>query len=325
MNNSMNNFIKRIFLALSLGYIFFFFSELVFWSFWRPTNTVGEYALTWLFYSVLAYIFLLIVHEFKVRNLLALFLAGAAFGWLGEGVVAMTFFGAEGVLLPFTISWTGLGWHALISVLLGWYYIQKFLAEGKAIKIISLNAGFGLFWGFWAHTWTLETPPIVTTVSEFAIFAFITTSLFITGHILYGRLSAGTFHPSKIEKIFFSLIAALFFVLVTVPAQPILAPFVLLPLFLLLYFALRKNKLREAEPGLTRIAVEPIPFKRYLLIFFMPAVATPVYGVLFPLAPILWPNFVVFSISTFLGFAFLFVSLFHIFYPKNLEGFIPKT
>ncbi len=320
----MNNFIKRILLALATGYILFFFSELVFWSFWRSTSTIGEYAITWLFYSVLAYIFLLIVHEFRARNLWALFLAGAAFGWLGEGVVAMTFFGAEGIPFPFTVSWTSLAWHALISVLLGWHFMQLLLAEGKILKILLLAGGLGLFWGFWAHTWTLETPPIVTSVPEFALFAFITTSLFIAGHIAYTRLAATPFQPTIAEKIMLPLMAALFFAFITIPAQFVLAPLVLLPLFGLLFLGLLKNRLRETEPGLIKIASGPVPFQRYLLILVMPAAATAVYDAFFPLAPVLfWPNFAILAVSTLLGFVFLFVSLKHMFYPK--KGAIHRT
>lgn len=321
----MTNFIKRITLVLATGYILFFFSELVFWSFWRPNNTVSEYAFTWLvYYSIMAYIFLLIVHEFRARNIWALFLAGAAFGWLGEGVLAMTLFGVEGFPLPFTISWTGLAWHTLISVMLGWYYVQLFLSQGRASKIILFAAGLGLFWGFSAQIWTFETPPIVTSMPEFALFAFITTFLFIIGHIIYTRLAAEAFQPTKAEKIIFPLAAVLYFVFVTVPAQPVLAPTLLPLLFGLLYLGLRKNRLRETEPGLIRIAKEPILFKRYLLLFGMPVVATATYGILFPVASILQPNFVILVIPTLLGFVFLFVSLYRMFYPKSLPEGIAK-
>ena len=119
-------FTKRLLLALSTGYILFFYSERIFWSLARPGDTPFDYLLTPLLYAIFAYIFLIIVEMFCVRNIWAIFIAGAAFGWIGEGIVAMTLFGGE-ISLPFSISWTGLAWHALISVLIGWYYLRKIL------------------------------------------------------------------------------------------------------------------------------------------------------------------------------------------------------
>lgn len=81
-----------------------------------------------------------------------MFLVGAFFGWLVEGVFAMTLFGAEGILFPFTISWTGLAWHAIISVVLGWYVLQQALTHSfKRTAWVSGMLGIfgvhGLFFG----------------------------------------------------------------------------------------------------------------------------------------------------------------------------------
>ena len=79
-------FFKRLLLAFSTGYILFFFSERVFWSMARPGDTPVDYLLTPLLYALLAYIFLIVVDEFRVRNIWAVFIAGAAFGWIGEEI-----------------------------------------------------------------------------------------------------------------------------------------------------------------------------------------------------------------------------------------------
>ena len=73
---------KRFLLALSTGYILYFYSEWIFWSFARPEDTLLDYILTPLVYSFFAYAFLIIIDEFRARNIWAIFIAGAAFGWI---------------------------------------------------------------------------------------------------------------------------------------------------------------------------------------------------------------------------------------------------
>ena len=39
--------------VLANGYILFFLSERVFWSFWRPGDNPAEFLITWLAYSLM--------------------------------------------------------------------------------------------------------------------------------------------------------------------------------------------------------------------------------------------------------------------------------
>ena len=311
----MTGFIRRVLLALVTGYILFFFSELVFWSFWQPQNSFSGYIITWFVYSIIAYIFLLIVNEFKVRKPHAVFLAGAVFGWLVEGMFVMTFFGIDGLPLVVTVSWTGLAWHALISVLIGWYYTQRFLAERKVFNLLLFTAGLGFFWGFWANTWTLESPPIFTSLQQFALFAFVATCLYILCHIAYSYLASFSYQPMKIEKIIFAFAVIIFFVFKVLPAQAILAPAVLLPLFAIIFFSLNKNKFHEIEAGVI-ITASRVRFSRYFILLVIPLVATITYKFFYNLAPVVFPNFIILGISSSLGYVLLFYSVFRMFYPK---------
>ena len=100
-------FLRRMVLALAIGYIFFFYSERMFWSFLRADDTLLSQIPGWLVYSLFAYMTLAIIQHFRVRSIYALFLAGVVFGWIVEGIYAMTFFGGGGIPLPFSIIWTG--------------------------------------------------------------------------------------------------------------------------------------------------------------------------------------------------------------------------
>src|SRR3989344_4115663 len=94
---------KRITLALSTGYVFFFFSERMFWSMWRPNDMLTDNIVTWLAYSALAYIVLIVIKQFNARDMWTLFVVGALYGWIGEGIIAMTVFGVGDMPFPWTI------------------------------------------------------------------------------------------------------------------------------------------------------------------------------------------------------------------------------
>ena len=104
--------VKQILGVLATGYILFYYSELVFWARAKPTDSLPNWISTWLAYSLLAFVFLAIVARFRVHTIWALFLAGAVFGWMTEGIVVQTTYED----LPLSLSFTGLAWHALISI-----------------------------------------------------------------------------------------------------------------------------------------------------------------------------------------------------------------
>ncbi len=120
--------LRQILGILATGYILFFYSELMFWARVRPGDALKDWVSTWLLYSLLGYILLTLIARFRVSGIWALFLAGAVFGWLAEGLVVQTAYDS----LPLSISFTGLAWHALISVCVGWYAVRRALDNGLA-------------------------------------------------------------------------------------------------------------------------------------------------------------------------------------------------
>ena len=52
---------KKIAVILATGYVLFFYSERVFWSFLRPGDKFLDLVLGWLVYSLLGWVFLLLV------------------------------------------------------------------------------------------------------------------------------------------------------------------------------------------------------------------------------------------------------------------------
>src|SRR5689334_20434277 len=131
---------QKLAVILATGYILFFYSERVFWSFLRPGDKPIDFVLGWLVYSAMAWVFLLLVRHCRIAAFPAVFLAGAVFGWLAEGIVVDTMYGNNDNPFPASISFTGLAWHALISVGLGWYLQARLLTRGnwKRIALFSV-------------------------------------------------------------------------------------------------------------------------------------------------------------------------------------------
>ena len=158
-------FFRNTGLALGTGYILFFCSERLFWSVFRPGDSFRELAVTWLAYSTIAYWFLALIRWFEAESLREVLLAGACFGWMTEGMLVGTLYGTEdSALFPFSVVCTGLSWHALISVGVGWYAVQHCCRGERSRSSVGWAVLLGVFWGVWATFLCSEKPPVRATV-----------------------------------------------------------------------------------------------------------------------------------------------------------------
>jgi hypothetical protein len=264
-------------LVLGTGYVLFFFSERLFWSLWRPGDDIGTYGATWFVYAFLGYLLLATIRLFRVRDLWALFLAGAVFGWLVEGVYAMTMFGDASLPFPLTISWTGLAWHAPISVVLGWYGLRRALQAGSIWPVLWLSLLVGAFWGFWALGWGLETPPIVPDGGAFFIHAMLATLVLGASQQLIGWGDPANFRPSRPGLILTIGVVLAFFGFVTLPAIP-WSPLLIIPLLSLVFFALRRNRAQEKGSDALAQLAAPVPLLHLVGLACIPVAATAIYA-----------------------------------------------
>lgn len=305
--------IKNILLVLSTGYIFFFFSELLFWARKRPDDSLGEWTMTWLAYSLMAFVFLYLVSRFRVKNIWALFLAGAVFGWLGEGIVVQTTYES----LPLSISFTALAWHALITVWIGWYAIRKSLRASNPFSTLKLSLAIGLCYGLWAIMWWFEPDGGVSSVAEFATFSFAAVILAIPAYWLADWSSSESFHPSRwVSVVILSMFALMFFFIV-VPTVPL--AIIILPILLgLAYLGLRWNRLTEADGSMLTNFNNPVPAWKYFSLLGIPVAGVSFYA-LAALLNFQWQtNWVLYLITTPLGFTLFGVSLYNIWRRKSV-------
>lgn len=296
--------LKNLALVPACGYMLTYYSEHLFWARPRPEDTPLDWFWTWLAYSLAAYAFLVTVSVFRARTLAALFLCGALFGWLVEGVIVQTTYEN----LPLSISFTGLAWHALISVGVGWYAVRAAMLKDNPLLVGALMVSIGLGYGFWAVCWWVEPPAVVTPLAGFAAFSFGTTLLAVTAYRLYDWAVQAPFAPPLwLNLLVLSMFTGwfLFVALTSVPVALLVLPLLLAVVFVSLW----KNRQVETRPSLLESLSAPVPGWRYAFLFLVPLSATVIYGLSLFLGLRLQTNWIVYLCTTPLGFLALIVSV----------------
>ncbi len=273
--------------TLGLGYILYFYSERLFWTIIKPTDKAFELVVGWLLYSSTAYLFLSVIVWFRARSAHAVFLAGAVYGWLVEGALTTTLYGTEpSAPFPLSLSCTGLSWHALISVMAGYYLAARILAGDRYWPVGLFSLGIGVFWGCWAPFQWLEEPPVVTPVPLFLLQGLLVTTPLVLSYWLLGKLRLAEFHPAWFGVIVSVTIHLLFFKngsIATLGWKPLL---ILPPLLLFVCGILYLNRRREPLiPSETEPFAHPLKVTHCLLLFTAPVFATLVYSCILWLAP----------------------------------------
>lgn len=305
---SVNTITKRITMLLSTGYILMFFSEFVFYGEISPeagatAPSLPESLMLWGIYAALGYLMLALIKGFRVRSVWALFLVGAAYGWLLEGVVVSTMYED----LPFQVHFTGIAWHAPLDVLVGWYLIQKLLRERSQFKTMVVASLLGLCWGLWViWRWWEEGTPI--TLGNFALFTWSTTLLLIFAYWLLGKCQLAEFRSSKRALWILAGLLLLWFVLTVLPSYSF-AILVLLPLLALIYLALRKNKCTEPSADLLSTLERQPRALNCACLLLTPLLATASYALCLALDLRIPINAILYVLSSILGIGMFIISV----------------
>lgn len=283
MRNRLLPTLGRIGFALLSAAVLIVFSEKMFW------YVTGYSFLDLLIgYFFPAFVLLWVIDAFRVRRLAPLFLAGAVFGFLAEGMLVGTIY-EGGPLNWFSVSYTPLAWHAPLSVVFGWYALRRWLVAGRARAMALGCAAVGLFQGLWAMAWWLPenaADPVLLAqgarlgqwpVGEFALHAFTFTAVLAVALWLLGRGGWSSFRPSKVEVAVVIAGLLVFFVAGVLLAVP-WAPLKLLPLLGVTLLALYVNKRKEPPGSLLADVAGPVQLARLPLLLVMPAVAVAVYA-----------------------------------------------
>jgi hypothetical protein len=273
-------------LVLALGAVSWAWSEVGFWSTFRAEDSVVGWIITWLAYSLVVGVVLRVARRFPVRGLPGLVILGALYGWLVEGVVAATVYEQ----LPFSIVWTGVAWHGMLTVVVGWWLLPKVLRAG-GLRAWAVCALIGLAWGAWSVGWWGAAPdqreePVVPGLASYAFFVAIVSAAAILGYLLVDRvpLRDGDLR-SRWGAIASVVVLALWGVAMVLLPLP-WAPLVLGPLLALAWFSLRRLSRAEPPSGRTAIPAQwpvGVPLRRLGPLTLVPVTAIGLYAVLEPL------------------------------------------
>jgi hypothetical protein len=273
--------------VLALGAVSWAWSEPGFWAGFRAGDGPGPWLLTWLAYSVVTGLSLRLARAHPAPGVASLVVVGAAYGWLVEGGIAGTTFEQ----LPFSLVWTGVAWHALLTVVVGWWAYPALLRRGGRRAWLA-SAGLGAAWGIWAAGWW-TTPPDdgqVQAVPEplaFLLFATVVSAAAALGYWLMHVWAPG---PDQLRGraglIGLVVVLLAWFAVVVVPAIP-WAPVVLAALLALAWATLRRLVARGGSGAVPDAAGWPVgvPARALPPVLLVPGVALATYLALAPLAP----------------------------------------
>lgn len=271
----LQSVLQKLALFLGTGAMFVAVSE--FW-FYQMVDEAGSITVV-LFYSVFAYAFIVSAIYFRLHTFAGIFVAAALFGFLIESVLVPVLFSG----MPFTIVWTSLAWHALISVMVFWYGYRHLLSRLNPVIKVGYLSLMGAALGLWnSYMWN-----VVEDGSEVITYAWIEPGIFFTqfitgytlfvgGHLLY---TYGVRSPLSISRfelgILFWLITAVFVVGYGFSMFPF--SLVLPVLVYICYLAFRKQ---FDETSVSSIFISPlakIPWQSHIYSVCIPIAAGAVY------------------------------------------------
>ncbi len=270
--------------VLGTGAVSWAWSEVGFWAHFRADDQPATWVLTWLMYSLAAAVALRTLRRWPGADLPRLVLVGSLYGWVVEGVVASTVYLAP----PFTVIWTGVAWHGLVTVVLGWRLLPRAVLRGGR-RAWAACAAVGLVWGLWSAGWWAAPPDAeqwaaTPDIASYAAFVAVVTLVAVTGY--------AAMHACAPRGRDLSSRAGLAVVLVLLAAWGTLVVFVAIPwgpVLLALLAALVLASLRRLPSAPTATAPlgwDPgIPLRRAAPLALVPAAAVATYAALSPFAP----------------------------------------
>jgi len=306
----MKQLFSRILLFWSLGMILASVSELFFY----PVEI--DYWFYWfiLLYWLYAYFTFLLLSFYKIKSFAWMFIAASIFWFLIEGWLLGVLYES----LPFSLVWTSLAWHTLISWVLFFYIFRKKLISKSYSKALLYNIFLGALlwlWGTYSWNaveivWSMEILFEWKSVSEYAFQVIIAYTVFIFGHILYERGITSLSNVSSLELKIVAWVVALSFLAWN---AILYFPFslILLPLIYGCYIALKKSRHLAIDD--TIFVPEKISISKYITTLIIPATSILIYAIFFYYKIELEMNALYFTvwwiISVYLFLKFIYASL----------------
>ncbi|MEE8602706.1 hypothetical protein [Euzebya tangerina] len=225
------------------------------------------------FYALPTACFLWTLRHYQVDSLPGVALAGAVFGFAVEGLLVPVLYEAP----VFTVSYTSLAWHMLMSIMVCWWVIGRRLRDGSAAGLAGWLIGLGVFLGAWWPTWWLADGPeqIDWSTLQLGVAISVGTAVLAAGHAVLAVLPVPTSSPSRRHSVVLGVAALFSFVTIAVQAPIAIG---LLPALMgLCHWGLTRLR----GEGLALLSVQqPVRWARFGLFVLVPLAAGLTYGLI---------------------------------------------
>lgn len=281
MNTFALELVRRAVLITGLGAVLVSLSE--YW-FYNVSEDVDS-ALILLAYGLLGYLVMAVVQRYHVHSLAGAVFAAALFGFLVEGVPVPVLYSNP----PFSIIWTSLAWHGVITIGFGWALYRYVMINWRAWSAAAFNIGLGVFLGAWnSFMWNaneakegseivFDWQPIDAFLMQF-LFGY---ALFLGGHVMLDRLYPKALRIKRGEEIALWIFVGAVSISVAY-ASGLLALFAVLPVLVVLCLLALRTEARNGskETIVERFYKKRIPIWRFGLSVLIPIFAIGIYTAL---------------------------------------------
>lgn len=276
---------RAVAFVLATGAVSWAWSEVGFWAHFRADDQPATWVLTWLMYSLAAAVALRALRRWPGADLPRLVLVGALYGWVVEGVVASTVYSAP----PFTLIWTGVAWHGLLTVVLGWWALPRAVVVGGRGAWLLCGA-VGIAWGLWSAGWWAAPPDAgqdaaAPDLAAYALFVVVVCAAAGAGYVvMHACAPRGRDLTTRAGLVVVLGLLGVWGALVVVAAIP-WAPLLLGALVALVVLSLRRLGPTESASLSLPLGFEPgIPWRRIAPTALVPVLAVATYAALVPFA-----------------------------------------
>ena len=286
----MREFFHRLAFAYGVAIILMFFSEYYFVNQdpvlelisnikSNPILALPAFIAFSTFYVLFTYPLLISLSYFNIRTLSGLLLGGAFFGWATEGLTLPVIYEA----IPVSFMFPSVSWHALIDVIIGFYFIRIFMRKFSLISNIILFIILGAIWGALA-TWYWDSSNAeimqALSVSDFTILAIVASGFWLIGMFLADKFGQKQFIASKWELALIGVIYVILYIIIALPYLPLSMLIIALIGVTILALWRQKNSLK-GQTILEKLNQERPSIWKYFSVLLTPIIAIFIYLVFY--------------------------------------------